>query len=48
MDRYNCHEHGEMRVIDTSGMKDREVEIIMIYKDLDGGEKKKGRESFLI
>lgn len=29
-----------MCVIDTSRMKDGEVEIIMIYKDLDGGEKK--------
>lgn len=46
-DRYNCHAHREVCVIDTSKMKAGEAGIIMNYKDLDGrgGE---GRRSFLI
>lgn len=35
-DRYNCHAHREMCVIDTSKMKAGEAGIIMNYKDLDG------------
>lgn len=41
-DRYNCHAHREMCVIDKSKMKAGEAGIIMNYKDLDGRGRKAG------